>query len=79
VQNDHLGIFGAYGFDIPPHPTKVSREVVRAGMNDLMMSRVVDNVGDADEPITEPLVGNIGPHAVVKARALQERRAPFLL
>jgi len=43
------------------------------------MSRVVDNVGDADEPITEPLVGNIGPHAVVKARALQERRAPFLL
>src|SRR5581483_3073788 len=37
-------------------------------MNDLIATAVVDNVGATHEPIAQPLIRNVGPHAVVRRR-----------
>jgi hypothetical protein len=66
--DDHFGIFGANLFRVAPYLTQIVREVLRARMNDLIAVGVVDSVGAADEPVAEPLVGDIGPHAVVRGR-----------
>jgi hypothetical protein len=63
--NDHSCAFMANRPGITPNGAKVSDKLLRTAVGHLALSVVVDAVRPPEEPIPEPLVRNIGLHAVV--------------
>lgn len=66
--DDHPGGCRAYVFCVAPHLAQVCCKVFRARVNDLGAMGVVDSIGAAHEPVTEPLIGDVGPYAIVRGR-----------
>jgi hypothetical protein len=51
-----------------PDATELACEMVRALMADLTVGRVVGRLGASDQPVPQPLVGEVGAKAVVQRR-----------
>ena len=66
VTNHEPSAGTAYRAGVSPHLPQLLRERLGAGVSKLTVRRVADPGGSPKEPIAQPLIGNVGPHAIVR-------------